>query len=80
MKMPLVILKAYILDFRLSVASLITVDLTSIQTDIEVIRLVNGITDYMGHLEILYNRTWGTVCDDFWSYSDTKVACRSARS
>ena len=53
------------------------IDITEADTDIEAIQLINGIENVnMGRLELLYNGTWGTVCDRFWSYSDAKVACR----
>ena len=40
------------------------------------IRLVNGATAFEGRLEICWNETWGTVCDQYWSGSDAQVACR----
>ena len=38
------------------------------------IRLQDG-TNTSGRVEICNNGAWGTVCDDFWSVSDARVAC-----
>lgn len=58
--------------------SLIYVFFTSVDVgnDLENIRLVSGLSNSSGRIEVFFNREWGTVSNDSSTMVDAYVVCR----
>ena len=53
--------------------NLYTADLFCYDGDV---RLIGGLRLYEGRVEICFNETWGTICDDGWGTQDANVTCK----
>jgi len=42
---------------------------------VERLRLAGSNRPREGRLEVYYNDSWGTVCDDYFDHRDASVAC-----
>ena len=40
------------------------------------VRLVGGINEEQGRVEICYNKIWGSVCDHNWDTYDANIVCK----
>ncbi|XP_011677589.2 sushi, von Willebrand factor type A, EGF and pentraxin domain-containing protein 1 [Strongylocentrotus purpuratus] len=49
---------------------------TLVRSERSDIRLVGGVNNHEGRVEVRIDGEWGTVCDDGWGLTDAHVACR----
>lgn len=47
-----------------------------LSTDVPKLRLAEGPNKFQGRLEMEVAGTWGTICDDNFSYTAAAVVCR----
>ncbi|XP_048254497.1 scavenger receptor cysteine-rich type 1 protein M130-like isoform X9 [Haliotis rufescens] len=50
--------------------------IVSVSVSGQTIRLVSPLSNGVGRIEVFYNGTWGTVCDDGFGADEAKVACK----
>ena len=53
-----------------------TLFFTILNTESLPIRLVGGSNVNEGRVEIYFNKTWSTVCHNYWQTEDAMVVCR----
>jgi deleted-in-malignant-brain-tumors protein 1 len=41
---------------------------------LDLVRIQGGVSS--GRLQVFYSGVWGTVCDDYWSMTNSHVVCR----
>ncbi|XP_038054178.1 scavenger receptor cysteine-rich domain superfamily protein-like [Patiria miniata] len=46
------------------------------KSKLNTVRLVGGLNDFSGRVEIFRDDTWGTICDRNWDIRDAGVVCR----
>ena len=40
------------------------------------LKLVGGVSEAEGRLEVCFNKRWGTIHGDGWTQTETQVACK----
>ncbi len=40
------------------------------------VRLVDGIIEQEGRVEVCVNGVWGSICDDGWDKTDAHIVCK----